>query len=95
MTNCSPRHWALLGLHGTSPRSAYECLHARPHAGLADVGPATLTKYLYFAGCGDAAHPSCILDGNVALSLWKACGRKSLASHGWPSPTYGRATPPS
>jgi hypothetical protein len=79
-------------LSHTNPRRAYELLYPRGRAVVADLGPAVFTKYLYFAGGGDAEHPCCILDGNVALALQKTCGWLSLASHGWLAPAYERYT---
>ncbi|MEE6169531.1 MULTISPECIES: 8-oxoguanine DNA glycosylase OGG fold protein [unclassified Mycolicibacterium] len=79
-------------LSHTDPRRAYELLYPRGRAVVADLGPAVFTKYLYFAGGGDAEHPCCILDGNIALALQRSCGWLSLASHGWLAPAYERYT---
>ncbi|MEZ5213052.1 hypothetical protein [Gordonia sp. (in: high G+C Gram-positive bacteria)] len=76
-------------LSKSDPAAAYRLL--MPHRPrIKYLGPAFLTKYLYFAGAGEPAHPSLILDSRVATSLHSA-GWKSLSCKGgWPSSTYQR-----
>ena len=76
-------------LSRSQPVDAYALLRPRDNA-IKHLGPAFFTKYLYFAGGGDADHPCCILDDRVAHSLqvagWHSLPRRS---DWWPS-TYGR-----
>lgn len=59
---------------------------------VAYLGPPFFTKFLYFAGAGDPAHPCLILDSVVAEALarlegasaWELPGRR----YWWPSSTY-------
>lgn len=76
-------------LSRTDPVEAYALLRPRDNA-IKHLGPAFFTKFLYFAGGGEAYHPCCILDDRVAHSLqtagWQSLPRRS---DWWPS-TYGR-----
>ncbi|ANE83367.1 hypothetical protein A7U43_27980 (plasmid) [Mycobacterium adipatum] len=77
-------------LSRTDPQTAYELLYPRNRTAIAGLGPAFFTKYLYFAGGGEAHHPCAILDENVALALQKSCGWASLPLSGWLSTAYQR-----
>ncbi|MCV7382223.1 hypothetical protein H7K14_00065 [Mycolicibacter longobardus] len=77
-------------LSHTDPQSAYHLLYPRNRTAICNLGPAFFTKYLYFAGGGDPAHPCCILDENVVLALQKTCGWKSLPLRGWLDSAYQR-----
>lgn len=71
--------------------AAYESLRPANRNLVGFLGPAFLTKYLYFAGGGNPHHPSLILDSRVATTLKRQCGWTSLSSAGgWPTTTYGR-----
>lgn len=48
-----------------------------------ELGPTFFTKYLYFAGGGNAHHRCCILDRNVAASPNRTCGWESLPINKW------------
>ena len=74
----------------TDPQAAYDLLYPRNRTAISDLGPAFFTKYLYFAGGGDPAHPCAILDENVALALQKTCGWTSLPLKGWLASAYQR-----
>ena len=77
-------------LSSQDPRGAYETLRPGGRNLVKFLGPAFFTKYLYFAGQGDADHPCAILDARVATSLHQN-GWKSLHAGGaWPTYTYGR-----
>src|SRR4029077_3741329 len=77
-------------LSPTDPQAAYDLLYPRNRTTISDLGPAFVTKHLYFAGGGDPALPCCILDDNVALALQKTCGWTSLPLKGWLAPAYQR-----
>jgi hypothetical protein len=78
-------------LSPTDPQAAYDLLYPRNRTAISDLGPAFFTAgYLYFAGGGEAAHPCCILDENVALALQKTCGWTSLPLKGWLASAYQR-----
>jgi hypothetical protein len=73
------------------PASAYRLLLPDGHTALPYLGPPFFTKFLYFAGCGDPAHASAILDSRVASTLRQLCGWRSLTGrYRWPAETYGR-----
>ncbi len=71
------------------PEAAYRLL--RPHGNaIRYLGPPFATKFLYFAGGGDPAHPCLILDSRVAGSLRGDGGWTSLTGvFSWPSETFG------
>jgi len=71
------------------PEAAYRLL--RPHGNVVRyLGPPFATKFLYFAGGGDPAHPSLILDSRVAASLRDDGGWTSLTGvFSWPAESYG------
>lgn len=72
------------------PVEAYRILHPRGIGVLSGLGPAFGTKYLYFAGGGDPAHPSLIFDSQVATTL-AVVGWTSLTGRAaWAPATYGR-----
>lgn len=74
----------------TDPAAAYTLIYPGGGTLVASLGPAFLTKFLYFAGHGAAGHPCQILDSRVASALAKA-GWASLGPHGgWPPATYQR-----
>jgi hypothetical protein len=78
-------------LSRTSPQAAYEVLRPGHRNAIGHLGPSFFTKFLYFAGGGDPAHPSLILDRRVATSLRDECGWESLHRMGpWPPDTYAR-----
>lgn len=60
------------------PRAAYDLLRPEKSTAIKALGPAFFTKYLYFAGGGNAHHRCSILDRNVAASLNRTCGWTSL-----------------
>lgn len=69
------------------PEAAYRLLNRK----IKNLGPAFFTKFLYFSGAGNAAHPSLIFDARVAAALRDHCGWDSLRVGGaWPPDTYGR-----
>jgi hypothetical protein len=75
----------------TDPESAYTRLYRLAGDPLPHLGPAFFTKYLYFTGAGDPAHPCAILDSRVAHTLHTRCGWDSLRCGGnWPPRTYRR-----
>jgi hypothetical protein len=49
----------------TDPQAAYDLLYPRNRTAISDLGPAFFTKYLYFAGGGDPAHPCAILSASA------------------------------
>jgi hypothetical protein len=51
------------------PRAAYSMLIRSGGGRIDGLGPSFFTKFLYFAGAGDAGHPCAILDANVARAL--------------------------
>lgn len=71
------------------PEAAYRLL--RPHGNAVRyLGPPFATKFLYFAGGGDPAHPCLILDSRVAASLRGDGGWTSLTGvFSWPAESYG------
>ena len=72
------------------PIEAYRRLYPDDQTLIGSLGPAFFTKYLYFAGGGNADHPCLILDSRVAASLVRA-GWTSLNPGGAsPATTYGR-----
>ena len=78
-------------LSRTSPKAAYELLYPRFKGAIGQLGPAFFTKYLYFAGSGEADYPCAILDENVARALHDTCGWKSLPiKGGWHPNAYER-----
>lgn len=77
-------------LSHTDPQAAYATLYPHGSPLIAYLGPAFLTKYLYFAGRGRPEHPCLILDSRVAGVL-VAAGWESLHPQGgWPPATYAR-----
>ncbi|WP_347876819.1 8-oxoguanine DNA glycosylase OGG fold protein [Rhodococcoides fascians] len=71
----------------SDPEAAYQALFRQ----IKHLGPAFFTKFLYFAGGGNASHPCLILDARVAAALKYHSGWDSLdARAGWPADTYGR-----
>lgn len=73
-----------------SPVGGYVTLRPRGASAIPWLGPAFLTKVLYFAGGGLPEHPSLILDDRVAGALHHY-GWVSLRTGGnWPAPTYER-----
>lgn len=77
-------------LSTTDPIAAYERLAPRRRTIIKQFGPAFFTKYLYFAGGGNAEHPCLILDARVAQTLIEHGWTSMHADGGWPSATYGR-----
>lgn len=78
------------GLAKASPAEAYRRLYPEGHTYINALGPAFLTKFLYFAGAGKPTHPCLILDSRVAASLVNL-GWESLDPSGaWPVETYVR-----
>lgn len=76
-----------LSLAKSDPEAAYSRMYGQTK----HLGPAFFTKALYFAGAGEPAHPSFILDARVAAALRHHCGWASLRIGGaWPASTYGR-----
>lgn len=74
-----------------SPHEAYELLYPRNRGAIGQLGPAFFTKYLYFAGGGEAGHPCTIIDENVARALHDTCGWQSLPiDGGWGASAYER-----
>lgn len=71
----------------TSPGDAYKLLYPSGRTVLKYLGPAFFTKYLYFAGKGEAAHPCAILDRLVAANL-RERGWDGLGSSSWSAVTY-------
>jgi hypothetical protein len=71
----------------TSPIDAYETLYPSGRTLIKYLGPAFLTKFLYFAGRGVATHPCAILDRVVAAKL-RYFGWEGLRSAGWSAATY-------
>jgi hypothetical protein len=88
------------GLQDAAMRSREDCRAAfllccpRPNRNLVKyLGPAFVTKFLYFAGAGQPDHPCLILDNRVATTLHDQAGWDSLDTSGagnWPSETYQR-----
>jgi hypothetical protein len=74
----------------TDPLRAYDLLYPENKTAISGLGPAFFTKYLYFAGGGRAEHGCSILDENVALSLNRTTGWKSLPSSKWLASAYER-----
>ena len=75
----------------TDPEAAFARLRPGRRNVVSYLGPAFFTKYLYFAGAGDANHRSLILDARVATALNERCGWKTLHRKGpWPALTYER-----
>ncbi|MFF4209679.1 hypothetical protein ACFYZE_10080 [Streptomyces sp. NPDC001796] len=72
------------------PEQAYEALRPKGGNAIAYLGPAFLTKVLYFAGGGALDHPCAILDSQVAATLRNTCKWDSLGEEGWPTTTYVR-----
>lgn len=75
------------------PRAAYAILRPGDNKpAIKELGPAFFTKYLYFAGGGNADHRCCILDRNVAASLNRTCGWASLPidKNNWLATAYER-----
>ncbi len=71
------------------PEAAYRLLRPAGNA-IRYLGPPFATKFLYFAGGGEPAHPCLILDSRVAASLRNDCGWTSLAGvFSWPAESYG------
>jgi hypothetical protein len=71
------------------PEAAYRILHPARNA-IRYLGPPFGTKFLYFAGGGEPAHPCLILDSRVAASLRNDCGWTSLTGvFSWPAESYG------
>jgi hypothetical protein len=78
-------------LSRTDPEHAFAILRPDRTNAIKSLGPSFFTKFLYFAGGGDPAHPCLILDRRVATSLRDECGWDSLHRFGpWPSETYRR-----
>jgi len=72
------------------PVEAYERLAPEGKTVIHQLGPAFFTKYLYFAGRGEAMHPCLILDARVAGQLIDI-GWKTMHTRGsWLSLTYSR-----
>jgi hypothetical protein len=71
----------------SSPADAYETLYPSGRTTLKYLGPAFFTKFLYFAGRGQATHACAILDRVVAASL-RSRGWHGLSSTGWAAVTY-------
>jgi hypothetical protein len=73
------------------PKAAYALLRSGKHNAIRWFGPSFFTKFLYFAGGGEADHPCLILDQVVATKLHDHCGWTSLVGNGpWPDYTYQR-----
>jgi hypothetical protein len=79
-------------LSRSDPEQAYNTLFPHDRTAISYLGPAFFTKYLYFAGAGDAEHPCLILDSRVASALVRPpINWDSLSPNGnWPAPTYSR-----
>jgi len=78
-------------LAATDPQAAFAHLRPGRKNVVSSLGPAFFTKYLYFAGAGEADHPSLILDARVATALNQHCAWSTLHQKGpWPSVTYER-----
>ncbi|MFZ2529410.1 MAG: hypothetical protein WAX14_17440 [Rhodococcus sp. (in: high G+C Gram-positive bacteria)] len=77
-------------LSHTDPHAAYATLYPRRSPLIAHLGPAFLTKYLYFAGAGRPEHPCLILDTRVARALASAGWLSLHPRGGWPPATYAR-----
>lgn len=74
----------------TEPEAAYNLLRPGDRANaISYLGPSFFTKYLYFAGAGNPAHPCHILDERVARSLQHA-GWSSLPDQFWSASAYRR-----
>ncbi|WP_153392683.1 8-oxoguanine DNA glycosylase OGG fold protein [Ornithinicoccus halotolerans] len=56
-------------LAATDPVAAYQSMKPRGDHRIRELGPAFFTKYLYFAGAGDAEHRAVIMDTVVATVL--------------------------
>lgn len=74
----------------TDPATAYAILNPNRKPVVPYLGPAFFTKFLYFAGCGEARHPCLILDSRVAAALNHAGWASLKTSGGWPPATYQR-----
>lgn len=74
-----------------NPVEGYEALRTKRRNAIPWLGPAFLTKVLYFAGGGALGHRSLILDDRVAGALRNHHGWWSLRTGGnWPTATYER-----
>lgn len=58
----------------TDPSAAFSILRQRRKNYFTWLGPNFFTKFLYFAGGGDPAHPSLIVDQFVRASLYRETG---------------------
>lgn len=72
--------------------AAYEALRPGGRTLIKYLGPAFFTKFLYFAGQGNADHPCLILDARVAQSLHRHGWDSLRSGGGWPAATYERYT---
>lgn len=74
-----------------NPGEGYEVLRPKGRNAIPWLGPAFLTKVLYFAGGGASGHRAFILDDRVAGALRDHHGWASLRTGGnWPTATYER-----
>lgn len=74
-----------------SPEDGYRILRQGRSNAIPYLGPAFLTKVLYFAGGGTDGHHALILDDRVAAALSRRHGWHSLRTGGgWPPATYTR-----
>lgn len=74
-----------------NPVAGYEVLRPKGRNAIPWLGPAFLTKVLYFAGGGASGHRAFILDDRVAGALRDHHGWWSLRTGGnWPTATYER-----
>lgn len=76
-----------IDLAQASPSAAYDTLYPSRRSAIPYLGPAFFTKVLYFAGGGEAAHPSLILDARTARSL-RTLGWDGLRTNGWTAGVY-------
>jgi hypothetical protein len=70
------------------PERAYRLLMPNGRPAIRYLGPAFLTKFLYFAGGGDPVHRCLILDERVARSVRGHCGATWFPIRGWYPETY-------
>ncbi|RLV47718.1 hypothetical protein D9V37_16350 [Nocardioides mangrovicus] len=73
------------------PEGAYRALAPDSRPAIRYLGAAFFTKFLYFAGAGDQAHPCVILDSNVAFGL-RSLGETGWPTSGWSASRYGELT---
>ncbi len=89
-----------IGLASSDPDLAYATLYPRlqgvrgprktRHPVIPQLGPAFITKVLYFAGGGKVDHRCAILDRRVAKALRTHCSWTSLGDNYWSPEEYQR-----